>query len=74
MPQFRGNRMTALGTYLAPFLKMNKVFEYDTDFNPIRTYEIPTHWAAVRRATEIRGRFVNLATQRSTNRAGYVTH
>ena len=47
-PQFRRIRMTAKGTYLAPFLKMNQVVEYDKDFNPIWTYEIPTPWAAVR--------------------------
>jgi hypothetical protein len=47
-PQFRRIRMTAAGTYLAPFLKMAKVIEYDQSFNPIWTYEIPTPWAAVR--------------------------
>jgi hypothetical protein len=47
-PQFRRVRMTADGTYLAPFLKMGKVVEYDANFNPIWTYEIPTPWAAVR--------------------------
>lgn len=46
--QFRRIRMTAAGTYLAPFLKMNKVVEYDKDFNPIWTCEIPTPWSAVR--------------------------
>jgi hypothetical protein len=47
-PQFRRIRMTAQGTCFAPFLKMNKVVEYDKEFNPIRTYEISTPWAAVR--------------------------
>jgi hypothetical protein len=47
-PQFRRMRVTANGTYLAPFLKMGKVIEYDKDFNPIWTCEIPTPWAAVR--------------------------
>jgi hypothetical protein len=46
--QFRRVRMTAKGTYLLPFLKMNKVVEYDKHFNAIWTYEIPTPWAAVR--------------------------
>ena len=46
--QFRRIRMTARGTYLAPFLKMNKVVEYDKHFRAIWTYEIPTPWAAVR--------------------------
>jgi hypothetical protein len=47
-PQFRRIRMTAKGTYLAPFLMMNKVVEYDKNFKPIWTYEIPSPWAAVR--------------------------
>lgn len=47
-PQFRRIRMTAKGTYLVPFLKLNKVVEYDKHFNPIWTYEIPTPWAAAR--------------------------
>lgn len=47
-PQFRRFRMTAAGTYLAPFLRMNKVVEYDKDFNPIWAYEIPTPWDAIR--------------------------
>ncbi len=46
--QFRRGRVTAAGTYLLPFLKMNKVVEYDRDFNAIWTYEIPTPWAAIR--------------------------
>jgi hypothetical protein len=47
-PQFRRVRMTAAGTYLLPFLEMNKVVEYDKDFKPIWTYEIPSPWAAIR--------------------------
>jgi len=47
-PQFRRIRMTASGTYLAPFLRMHKVVEYDKNFNPVWSYEIPTPWAAVR--------------------------
>jgi len=47
-PQFRRIRMTAKGTYLAPFLKMDKVVEYDGEFNPIWSCAIPTPWAAVR--------------------------
>jgi hypothetical protein len=47
-PQFRRIRMTAAGTYLAPFLKLGKVVEYDKNFQAIWTYEIPTPWAAVR--------------------------
>jgi hypothetical protein len=40
--------MTAAGTYLLPFLEVHKVVEYDKDFTPIWTHEIPTPWAAVR--------------------------
>jgi hypothetical protein len=47
-PQFRRIRMTAAGTYLLSFLKMNQVVEYDRDFNPIWTYRIRSPWAAVR--------------------------
>ena len=47
-PQFRRGRLTAAGTYLAPFLKMNKVVEYDRNWKEIWSYEIPTPWAAVR--------------------------
>jgi hypothetical protein len=46
--QFRRVRMTAKGTYLLPFLRMNKVVEYDKDFHEIWSYQIPTPWAAVR--------------------------
>jgi hypothetical protein len=47
-PQFRRIRLTASGTYLAPFLKMDRVVEYDRDFNAIWTYQVPTPWSAVR--------------------------
>ena len=47
-PQFRRIRITAAGTYLVPFLKLNKVVEYDKHFNEIWSYNIPTPWAAVR--------------------------
>ena len=47
-PQFRRIRMTAKGTYLAPFLMMNKVVEYDQNFKPIWTCESTSPWAAVR--------------------------
>ena len=47
-PQFRRARVTAAGTYLLAFLRMNKVVEYDRDFNVIWTYDIPSPWSAVR--------------------------
>jgi hypothetical protein len=47
-PQFRRVRVTAKGTYLAAHLNMNRVVEYDRNFEPIWTYEIPSPWAAVR--------------------------
>jgi len=47
-PQFRRIRMTKDGTILAAFLKLNKVVEFDKNFNPIWSYEIPTPWAVVR--------------------------
>jgi hypothetical protein len=47
-PQFRRARMTAKGTYLLPFLRMNQVVEYDKDFKAIWKYEIPTPWSAIR--------------------------
>ena len=46
--QFRRFRLTAAGTYLASFLEIGKVVEYDKDFNPIWTYPIATPWASVR--------------------------
>ena len=47
-PQFRRVRMTAAGTFLVPFLKLNRVVEYDRAFHEIWSYSIPTPWAAVR--------------------------
>ena len=47
-PQFRRVRYTPQGTYLAAFLKMNKVVEYDKDFKEIWSYPIKTPWAAIR--------------------------
>ena len=46
--QFRRMRITANGTYLAPFLTMGKVVEYDKAFNEVWSYAIPSPWAAVR--------------------------
>ncbi len=46
--QFRRIRMTASGTFLAPFLTMDKVVEYDRDFHEIWSYNIRSPWAAVR--------------------------
>ena len=46
--QFRRVRYTAQGTYLVPFLTMNKVVEYDKDFNEVWSYSIPKPWAAIR--------------------------
>ncbi len=47
-PQFRRIRYTAQGTYLVPFLNMNKVVEYDKDFKELWSYDIRTPWAAIR--------------------------
>jgi hypothetical protein len=46
--QFRRVRYTAQGTYLASFLEMDRVVEYDKDFKEIWTYEIKSPWAAIR--------------------------
>lgn len=46
--EFRRARYTAQGTYLVPFLEMDKVVEYDKDFNEIWQYNIATPWAAIR--------------------------
>ena len=46
--QFRRMRVTAGGTYLASFLSLNKVAEYDTNFNQVWSYDIPSPWAAIR--------------------------
>lgn len=47
-PQFRRMRITAQGTYLASFLSMGRVVEYDKDFKEIWHYDIPHPWAAIR--------------------------
>lgn len=46
--QFRRVRYTAEGTYLVPFLQMNKVVEYDQNFKEIWRHEIKSPWSAVR--------------------------
>jgi hypothetical protein len=46
--EFRRVRYTAQGTYLVPFLEMDKVVEYDKDFNEIWKYNIRNPWAAMR--------------------------
>ena len=46
--QFRRVRYTAQGTYLASFLEMDRVVEYDKDFKEIWTYDIKSPWAAIR--------------------------
>jgi hypothetical protein len=47
-PQFRRMRITAQGTYLASFLMMGRVVEYNKDFKEIWHYDIPHPWAAIR--------------------------
>ena len=46
--QVRHARMTKEGTYLVPFLSMNKVVEYDTDWKEIFSYDAKSPWAAIR--------------------------
>ena len=46
--QFRRVRYTARGTYLVPFLEMNRVVEYDKNFKEIWAYDIAKPWAAIR--------------------------
>jgi hypothetical protein len=46
--QFRRVRYTAQGTYLIPFLEMQKVVEYDKDFHELWSYDIRSPWAAIR--------------------------
>jgi hypothetical protein len=46
--QFRRVRYTAQGTYLVPFLEMDKVVEYDKHFRTIWEYDIKSPWAAIR--------------------------
>jgi outer membrane protein assembly factor BamB len=50
-PQFRRIRMTAAGTYLAPYLAGRKVVEFDKDFKVVWTYPVAdmgTPWTALR--------------------------
>ena len=47
-PQFRRVRYTSKGTYLIPFLNMNRVVEYDKDFKEIWSYDAVKPWAAIR--------------------------
>jgi hypothetical protein len=46
--QVRRVRYTSRGTYLVPFLTMNRVVEYDKNFKEIWAYDIPKPWAAIR--------------------------
>jgi len=46
--QFRRVRYTSKGTYLLPFLEMNRVVEYDKNFKEIWSYDINKPWAAIR--------------------------
>jgi hypothetical protein len=46
--QFRRIRMTAQGTFLVPFLSMDRVVEYDRTFTEIWSYAIRSPWAAIR--------------------------
>lgn len=46
--QFRRVRYTSQGTYLIPFLEMDKIVEYDKDFREVWSYDIKSPWAAVR--------------------------
>jgi len=46
--QIRNARMTSAGTYLIPYLELNKVVEYDKDWKPIFTVEAKAPWAALR--------------------------
>jgi hypothetical protein len=49
--QVRHARLTAAGTYLIPFLSMNKVVEYDKDWKEIFSVDEPAPWAAIRLAS-----------------------
>ena len=46
--QFRRVRYTAAGTYLIAYLEMDRVVEYDQNFNEIWSYNIRSPWAAIR--------------------------
>jgi outer membrane protein assembly factor BamB len=45
--QFRRVRYTAQGTYLASFLSMGQVVEYDKHFKEIWRYDVKSPWAAL---------------------------
>ncbi len=47
-PDRRHQPGITVSSNLVPFLEMNKVVEYDRDFNEIWTYKIQTPWAAIR--------------------------
>jgi hypothetical protein len=46
--QFRRVRYTAQGTYLVPFLQMDRVVEYDKDFKEVWSYDVKSPWGAIR--------------------------
>jgi hypothetical protein len=46
--QFRRARVTPQGTYLVSFLTMNRVVEYDKNFNEVWSFDVRSPWAAVR--------------------------
>jgi len=46
--QFRRSRVTAQGTFLVPYLTMNKVVEYDQNLHELWSYPVRSPWAAVR--------------------------
>jgi outer membrane protein assembly factor BamB len=46
--EFRRVRYTAQGTYLASFLNLSNVVEYDKNFNQIWSYPVKSPWAALR--------------------------
>jgi hypothetical protein len=46
--QFRRIRYTAQGTYLVPYLNMDRVVEYDQNFKEVWKYDVPSPWAAIR--------------------------
>jgi outer membrane protein assembly factor BamB len=46
--EFRRARYTAQGTYLVSYLSLNKVVEFDKNFNQLWSYPIPSPWAALR--------------------------
>lgn len=46
--QVRNARMTAAGTFLIPYMELNKVVEYDKDWKPILTIPAKEPWTAIR--------------------------